>query len=341
MGTAGIISEYGLYWSYTARQLSLGSEPAYRRCVMKLSGIITGILLIFALNSGVNAQPRAITLKTEPNSQVFIDGVFYGRTGDDGTLKIRKLSSVDHTLKLRCDGFKEKTQRLTPAAKGEITVPLVITKDKAELKFQEAGRLAQIDREKAIAAYAEAIKLRAGFVDAYIAMARLQNDNADVLAAQKTIAAVRRLRPGIAEVSAVEARILKDGGYPEKAIAAFKRAIVEGKGFQPEAYTGLGLLYKEMAETAGGEGDLDAEKANYDESAKNLKIALKQLGSAPDAIVLYQLLGLVYERRHLYPQAISLYKEFLDIFPDTPEATSVRSFIVQLEKQLAETPKAQ
>lgn len=308
---------------------------------MKLGSIITCISLVFVLSIGVYAQASSLTIKTEPNTQVFIDGVSYGRTAEDGTLKIRKLSPETHTLKLRSDGFQEKTQRLTAAAKGEITVPLVITKDKAELKFQEAGRLAQIDREKAIAAYAEAIKLRAGFVDAYIAMARLQNDNADVLAAQKTIAAVRRHRPGIAEVSAVEARILKDGGYPEKAVAAFKRAIVEGKGFQPEAFTGLGLLYKEMAETAGGEGDLDAEKANYDESSKNLKVALKQLGSAPDAIVLYQLLGLVYERRHLFPQAISLYKEFLDIFPDTPEATSVRSFIIQLEKQMAETPQAQ
>lgn len=308
---------------------------------MRFGGIITGIFLILALHIGVAAQARSITIKTEPNSQVFIDGVSYGRTGEDGTLKVRKLSAETHTLKLRCDGFKEKVQRLAPTAKGEIIVPLVITKDKAELKFQEAGRLAKIDREKAIAAYGEAIKLRAGFVDAYIEMARLQNDNADVLAAQKTIAAVKRLRPGVAEVSAVEARILKDGGYPEKAIAAFKRAIVEGKGFQPEAYTGLGLLYKEKAETAGSEGDLDAEKANYDESAKYLKVALKQLGSAPDAIVLYQLLGLVFERRHEYPQAIALYKEFLDIFPDTPEATSVRSFIVQLEKQLADTPKAQ
>lgn len=308
---------------------------------MKFGILITSILLAFTLDLCAQTHTRSLTIKTEANAQVFIDGVSYGRTSEDGTLKIRKLSAETHTLKLRCDGFKEKVQRLAPTAKGEIAVPLVITKDKAELKFQEAGRLAQIDREKAIAAYAEAIKLRSGFVEAYIEMARLQNDNSDVLAAQKTIVAVRRLRPGIAEVSAVEARILKDGGYPEKAIAAFKRAIVEGKGFQPEANTGLGLLYKEMAETAGGEGDLDAEKANYDESAKYLKTALKQLGSAPDAIVLYQLLGLVYERRHLYPQAISLYKEFLEIFPDTPEATSVGSFIIQLEKQMAEAPKAQ
>ncbi len=308
---------------------------------MKKISFIAGILLFLLMSISVFSQARSITVKTEPNAQVFIDGVSYGRTGEDGTLKVRKLSAEVHALKIRCDGFKEKTQRLTAVIKDEISISLAKTTDKAELKFQEAGRLAQIDRDKAIAAYAETIKMRPGFVDAYIEMARLQNDNADVIAAQKTIAAVRRLRPGIAEVSAVEARILKDGGYPDKAILAFKKAIVEGKGFQPEAYTGLGLLYKDRAETAGGEGDLDTEKANYDESAKNLKIALKQLGSAPDAIVLYQLLGLVYERRHQYPEAIALYRQFLDIFPDTPEATSVRSFIIQLEKQMAETPEAQ
>lgn len=308
---------------------------------MKSGSLITGVLLFFALSLTAFAQARPITIKTEPNTQVFVDGVSYGRTGEDGILKIRKLSAETHTLKLQSDGFKEKTQRLLGTAKGEVAISLSKTTDKAELKFQEAGRLAQIDRDKAIAAYAEAIKLRPGYVDAYIAMARLQNDSADVLGAQKTIATVRRLRPGIAEVTAVEARILKDGGYPEKAIAAFKKAIVDGKGFQPEAYTGLGLLYKEKAETAGGEGDLDSERANYDEAAKNLKVALKQLGSAPDAIVLYQLLGLVFERTRQYPQAIALYKEFLDIFPDTPEATSVRSFIVQLEKQMAATPQAQ
>ncbi|MCZ2390282.1 MAG: tetratricopeptide repeat protein [Acidobacteria bacterium] len=308
---------------------------------MKLGYLNAVIFLICALSIGAFAQARSITVKTEPNTQVFVDGVLYGRTGEDGTLKIRKLSAENHTLKLRSDGFKEKSQRLSPAIKGEVSVSLARTTDKAELKFQEAARLAQIDREKAIAAYAAAIKLRPGFIDAYIEMARLQNDNADVIAAQKTIATVKRLRPGLAEASAVEARILKDGGYPDKAIAAFKRAITEGKGFQPEAYTGLGLLYKDRAETAGAEGEPDAEKANYDEAAKNLKVALKQLGSAPDAIILYQLLGLVYERTHQYPQAIALYKEFLDIFPDTPEATSVRSFIVQLEKQMAATPQAQ
>ena len=303
---------------------------------------ILGICVALLLSAvSAAAQVHPVVIKTEPDTQVFIDGVLYGTTDEAGRLSIRSLSAGAHTAKLRADGFKEKTQRITAVGKGEIAITLAKTTDKAELKFQEAARLAQIDREKAIAAYSEAIKLRPGFIDAYIAKARLQNETADVLAAQKTIDTAKRLRPGVAEVSAVEARILKDGGYPEKAVAAFKRAIIEGKGFQPEAYTGLGLLYKEKAEMAGGEGDLDGEKENYAEAAKYLHKALEQLESAPDAIVLYQLLGLVYERTHQYKDAIALYKQFLEIFPDTPEATSVRSFIVQLEKQMNSTAPVQ
>ena len=118
-----------------------------------------------------------------------------------------------------------------------------------------------------------------------------------------------------------------------RAIAAFKRAVVEGIGFQPEAYAGLGLLYKEKAE--GGSGDFDEENANYAESAKHLKLALKQLSGVPDSMVIYQLLGLIYEKQKRNTDAIALYEEFLRIFPDTVEATAVKSFIVQLKKDAA------
>ena len=149
----------------------------------------------------------------------------------------------------------------------------------------------------------------------------------------KSIKAARRLRTGYAEASAVEGRIHKDNAEEEQAIAAFKRAIAEGRGFQPEAYTGLGLLYKEKAETFGGASDFANESANYVEAAKNLKIALKQLSGAPDAVVIYQLLGLVYERQKKYDEAIALYEEFLKFFPDIPESEAVRSFIIQLKKE--------
>jgi tetratricopeptide (TPR) repeat protein len=150
--------------------------------------------------------------------------------------------------------------------------------------------------------------------------------------AQKTINSLRRLRPGFAEASAVEGRIHKENGEEKKAIASFKRAITEGRGFQPEAYTGLGLIYKEKAEGFGSAGDFDNEDINYIESSKYLKTSLKQLSGGQDAIVIYQLLGLIYERQKKSADAIAVYEEFLKFFPDTVEAEAVRSFIVQLKK---------
>jgi cytochrome c-type biogenesis protein CcmH/NrfG len=63
---------------------------------------------------------------------------------------------------------------------------------------------------------------------------------------------------------------------------------------------------------------------------------VKQLGGAPDAIVVSQLLGLVYEKQNKFKEAIALYEEFLRTFPNAVEAEAVRSFIVQLRKQMAE-----
>ena len=167
-------------------------------------------------------------------------------------------------------------------------------------------------------------------------MARMLSDSGSIEKAFKSLRDAKRLRPAYAEASAVEGRLLKDTGEEDKAIAAFKRSITEGRGFQPEAYTGLGILYKDRAENFGGAGDYDQEASSYNESAKYLAVSVKQLGSAPDALIVYQLLGLIYERQKKFKEAIALYEEFLRRFPDASEAGAVASFIVQIKKQLAE-----
>lgn len=280
----------------------------------------------------VAVQYRSITVSSQPDAVLWIDGVRYGKTDKNGTLEIRTISTGAHTLRVRADGFKEKTQPLTAVQKGEVRVVLVKTTDEAELAYQEAERLAGADREKSAEAYKKAISSRPNFPEAFVGLARVLSDSGDLEDAQKAIVSALKLRPGYPEASAVLGRIYKENGEEVKAVAAFKRAITEGKGFQPEAYAGLGLLYKEKAEGFGGSGDFANENANYTESAKNLKIAVKQLSGAPDAMVIYQLLGLIYERQKKYTDAIALYEEFLRIFPNTVEATAVRSFIVQLKK---------
>ena len=279
-----------------------------------------------------SAQLRSITVSSEPGAVLWIDGVRYGKTDKNGSLEIRTVSAGAHTLRVRADGFKEKSQPLTAVQKGAVRVVLVKTSDVAELAYQEAERLAGTDREKSAEAYKKAISSRPNFPEAFVGLARVLSDSGDLEEAQKTIVSALKLRPGYAEASAVMGRIYKENGEEVKAVAAFKRAITEGKGFQPEAYAGLGLLYKEKAEGFGGSGDFENENTNYTESARNLKMALRQLSGAPDAMVIYQLLGLIYERQKKYTDAIALYEEFLRIFPNTVEATAVRSFIVQLKK---------
>lgn len=303
----------------------------------RLRFILRSLLLAISLSISVTAQTtlRSITVVTEPNAIVWVDDVRYGTTNESGRLKIASIPAGIRSLRVRATGFAEVRKSLPATAKGDISVPLTKTTDAAELAYQSAEIATTVDRQKAIEEYERAIKLRANYPAAYVGLARMASETGDIDKALKSIRTAKRLKPGYAEASAVEGRLLKDTDQEDKAILTFKRAITEGRGFQPEAYTGLGLLYKDRAEAAGGSGEYDNEKLNYDEAAKNFSVAAKQLGSAPDAMVVYQLLGLVYERQEKYADAIRLYEEFLRLFPDSSEAGAVASFITQLKKQMA------
>ena len=292
--------------------------------------IIAGAGLAFT--AAAQQRQAVLTITSEPGSTVWIDDIRFGKTDAAGKLVVKDLGGTRHTIRVRADGFKE-VSKAAASPQGEINIALVKTTDEGELAFQEAERLTTRDRTKAAEAYRRAIKLRPKNAAAYIGLARVLSDSLDYEGALKAIRDVRRVAPANAEASAVEGRIYKDMGEEAKAITAFKRSIAQGRGFQPEAYTGLGLLYKEKAEAAGAAGNFDDETANYNEATKDLSTALKQLAGAPDAVVLYQLLGLVYEKQKKYADAIRVYNEFLQRFPDSDEAPTIRSFIEQIKKQ--------
>ncbi len=307
----------------------------------------TLILKIFCLiglfASMVSAQKpatpqanRTITVITEPNAIVWLDDLRRGTTDESGKLIIKPVTAGAHKLRVRADGFKEASQNLTAVQEGDVKIALVKTTDQAELTFQEAERLSTTDREKAIAAYRKAIRLRPKHAEANLALARVLSASGDNEGALKAIAAAKKARLNYAEASAVEGRIYISEGDEKKAIAAFKRAITEGKGIQPEAQTGLGLLYKEKAEAFGSTGDFESEEANYMLAAGYFRKAVSQLAGAPDAITIYQFLGLAFEKMKKFNEAIAVYEEFLRVFPDSNEATAVNSFILQLKKQMSE-----
>ena len=292
------------------------------------------ILLLAACAAAQSRGFRSITVLSEPNAAVWVDGVRYGTTGADGRLAIQTVSPGRHTVRVRAGGFAEASRPLTLTHKGDFPVKLTATSDEAWLAFQEGERSSTTDRPKTIEAYRKAIKLNPKLIAAHIGLARALSEGGNAEAALAAIKALRRIAPRNAEASAIEGRIYKDLDNEPKAIATFKRAIAEGGGFQPEAYAGLGLLYKEKAD-AGDPEDSEVVSAT-NEAVKNLSMAVKQLSGAPDAMVIMQLVGVMYERQKRYKEAIAVYEDFLRTFPDSNEAEAVKSFIVQINKQLTE-----
>ena len=295
------------------------------------------IILAFLIGANlifVQAQTavRTITVLTEPNAAVWIDEVLRGKTDESGKLVVKPIAAGIRKLRVRADGFKELTQNLTAAQKGDVKIALVKTTDEAELAFQKAE--AETDKTKAVELYEKAIKLRPKYAESYLGMARALEGQGDYEGALEAIKNARKIRPIYPEASAVEGRIYKDAGDEEKAVASFNRAIKEGRGFQPEAHTGLALFYKDKAYNIGNSGNLDEETEFYDQSITHFQKAIEQL-SATEPVV-YFLLGEIYEKRKKYNEAIKLYEKFINDFPDSSERTAVESFIVQIKKQMAQ-----
>lgn len=295
--------------------------------------LIVIALAVLATASIYAQASRSITVVTEPDARVWISGVLYGTTDENGRLEIKNVYTGRRMIRVVAPSFGEVSRPLLPAQKGEIKIALTETRDPAELAFQEGERQSTLDRAKAEAAYRKAVAANPKLVSAHIGLFRTLAEGRNYDKALEALNALRKVSPRNPEASAIEGRIYKEQGEEAKAIAAFKRSITEGGGYQPEAYAGLGLLYKDKAEALAEEED--QQTAAYDEAAKNLTKAVEQLSGAPDAAAIYQLVGMIYEEQKRYKEAIALYEDFLKTFPDSPEAEAVRSFIVQIKKEIA------
>ena len=290
-------------------------------------------LLLASCISSVIAQDRLRTIRvyTEPNSTVWIDNVKRGVTDESGRIEIRPIIRGSKVLRVRANGFREVLRNLAPGQHGDLKVVLVRTKIPAELAFQEAENLLSENRPKAIDFYRKAIKLRPRYPEAYLGLARALtgSNNGQAL---KAITNARKYRPTYPQASAVEGRIYRSLAEIDKAIESFDRAIREGNGFQPEAYTGLGMIFTTEAENSRADDDLEDEKYYYGEAAKSFEKAIDQLAATES--VLYFLLGSVYEKSGDLQKAIRLYERFLRDFPTSIEGSVARSFIVQLKKEI-------
>jgi tetratricopeptide (TPR) repeat protein len=264
---------------------------------------------------------RSLVIQTEPNAIVWIDEIRRGVTDASGKLELKKVSASRHTLRLRASGFKESSAPLLPG-KRMMTLKLVRTTDPAELLYQqaeEAREKAKDDESKKRAAelYRETLKVRSAFPAAHIGLARVLLDLNQYQEALAEIDAARRTRPVYAEASAVEGRIQREAAFTEDAIQAFRRAIREARGFQPEAHVGLARLFE--------------EKGQYPEAIAEYRKALDQLSDSEP--VIYQLLGAAYEKQQKYKEAVAAYEKYLALAPTGSLAPAIRSIIDQLRRE--------
>jgi tetratricopeptide (TPR) repeat protein len=292
-----------------------------------------GLMLSFAAFSQ-KARPaasassvalRSITVSTEPNAIVWVDDVKRGVTDTTGKLSGVKLGEASKVLRVRAAGFKQALVNLTPASRGVVKVTLDVTGDDAELLYQKAEALrekpgvTEDERKTAIDLYEKALRGRPKFAEAYLGLARVYFDLQDVDSAQQMVVKGRSIRPIYPELSAVEGRIYHSDFDEDNAVKAYNRAVKEGRGYQPEAHTGLGIIYQ--------------EQEKYPEAIKEFKLAIGQLfGTEP---ILYQLLGELYEKQQNPKEAIRVYEEYLKLVKTGPDAIAVQSMVDQLKKELA------
>jgi len=274
------------------------------------------------VSRSVSDDLRTLTIITEPNAIVWLDEIRRGTTDATGKLALAKVSSDQHLLRARANGFKEVTVSITPAQSGEIRVRLVRTTDEAELTFQQAENAREQSkneesRQKAAELYRQALKRRPAFPSAHVGLARVLMDLSDENGALAEIEAARRARSVYPEASAVEGRIYREGAQIDEAIGAFNRAIRESHGFQPEAHVGLGRVYE--------------DKGQYELAAREFEIALKQLADTEP--IIYQMLGAAYEKSGKNKEAVVAYENYLRLAPNGSLAPAVKSIIEQLREQ--------
>jgi tetratricopeptide (TPR) repeat protein len=266
------------------------------------------------------SSARTINVSTQPAAVVWVDDVRRGVTDAGGKLEL-KLTPGRHTLRVRAGGYAERTLALLPAQRGAVSVVLTKTTDEAELLFQQAEEARDKgNAQQSVELYRQALKLRPRFAAAHLGLARALESQEDFDAALEEVNAARRDRPVYAEASAVEGRILRSLADPDAALAAYQRALREARGFQPEAYTGMGIVYE--------------DRGRYEEAVASFRKAIAQLSDTEP--VIYELLGRNLEKLERWKEAVAAYEKYLELAPTGAHASAINSIIDQLRRQAAE-----
>src|SRR5438128_1521344 len=143
--------------------------------------------------TSASSPAKSITVHSEAKAIVCLDELRRGVTDEPAKLTLEQVSAGRHTLRVRANGFKERTLALLPAQRGLIDVRLTRTTDEAELTFQQAEEAREkatdeASRRAAAELYRRALKLRPAFPAAHVGLARILLDLNDYKKALQKIA---------------------------------------------------------------------------------------------------------------------------------------------------------
>jgi tetratricopeptide (TPR) repeat protein len=296
---------------------------------LRLQAVCGAIIVISLFTQNVRSQQDhppvplpVLTITSQPNAFIWVDEIRRGTTDASGKLVLYTLSNKRHVIRVRAAGFKESTTPLLPGRR-TIAIKLIPTTDQAELLFQQAENAREKaredkDREKAVDLYQQALKLKP-IPAAHVALARIYLDMDQFDKAHDEIDTARKLKPVYPEASAVDGRIFREQAFNNEAIRAYRRAIREAGGNQPEAHVGLARVYE--------------DNGDFDEAIVELRKAIEQLADSEP--VIYQMLGAAYEKVQKPKEAVASYEKYLQLAPNGSYATAIRSIINQLKREAA------
>lgn len=274
---------------------------------------------------GAKSPAGVVNISTQPGAVVWVDEVRRGVADAEGRLSL-KLASGRHSLRVRAKGFAEKTLTLAATQRGALPVALTQTTDEAELLFQQAEEAREKGKNAdAVELYRQALAKRTRYAAAHLGLARALESQDNFDDALEELSAARRDRPVYPESWAVEGRILRSLADHEAALAAYRRALRESGGFQPEAHTGIGIVHE--------------DKGRHEEAADAFRKAIAQLSDTEP--VLYELLARNLEKLERWKEAVAAYEKYLELAPQGAHASAINSIIDQLRKQAAEVEQQQ
>ena len=272
-----------------------------------------------ASNSSSRGEGALRVVTGAEGSVVFINNIRHGTTGSSGELDLLHVKAGTFPVKIRTVGFADYHGVITiqAGANRPLKVRQFPTRDEAIIHYQKAELLRDGRKDdEAVKEFEEAIRLRPGFAEAHISLARVLITAEQFDEAETNLRAAMRTLGSAAEAYTVLANLRRTQGLYDESITDYKRAIVLAHGISPEAHIGLAIALEEK-------NDMVSAITEY------RKGIAQDMDTEP---ILYYLLGRALEKQGDAGQAMQAYQGYLRLDPQGQYSSAVASIINRLKQ---------